>query len=329
MARMESPVRIGVVGLGRFGRLHALTLSGLTEAELVAVVARRSESLERIRTELPQVRGWTCLEQAIQESDADAWVVACSTSQHATVTRMLLTAGKPVLLEKPLADNLDEAMSLGPLVLPDSRNLMLGHILLFNSEFQQLRAEAAQRGKLAFIDCVRHRPASILDDFPGENPLYSTMVHDLYCVQALMDRAEPVQFKASYHRTGDGRVDVANAQLLWHSGALASCTASFLTPSGMAPRGFDRMELFGQGWSARIMPNPRPIEVWSETASWPLPLEIRTSPSGPTGMMAEELRTFCRVVRGLIPVPVRATYSDALQVQRWMNTLHQAAMAAQ
>jgi predicted dehydrogenase len=42
------PVKIGVVGLGRFGRLHALTLAGLAEAELVALVARRPASLESL-----------------------------------------------------------------------------------------------------------------------------------------------------------------------------------------------------------------------------------------------------------------------------------------
>ena len=35
------PVKVGVVGLGRFGRLHALTLDRLAEAELVGLVARR------------------------------------------------------------------------------------------------------------------------------------------------------------------------------------------------------------------------------------------------------------------------------------------------
>ncbi|MFT7644256.1 MAG: putative dehydrogenase, partial [Pirellulaceae bacterium] len=41
MAQPNSqPVKVGVVGLGRFGRLHALTLANLAEAELVAVVAR-------------------------------------------------------------------------------------------------------------------------------------------------------------------------------------------------------------------------------------------------------------------------------------------------
>jgi hypothetical protein len=50
-------------------------------------------------------------------------------------------------------------------------------------------------------------------------------------------------------------------------------------------------------------------------------LEIRADPTGPTGMMAAELRTFCRVVRGSQPVPLGATYADAMQVQRWMSQL--------
>ena len=88
------------------------------------------------------------------------------------------------------------------------------------------------------------------------------------------------------------------------------------------------MEVFGAGWSARISSNPRPIEVWDEArASWPLPLEIRTGVGGATGMMAEELRCFCRVVRGLQSVPAGATYHDALQVQEWMDKLHTTATA--
>jgi predicted dehydrogenase len=147
---------------------------------------------------------------------------------------------------------LDEARSLAPLVQPDSRNLMLGHIVLFGSEFQQLREEASRRGPIAFIDCVRHRPASIVTQVPGENPLHAAMVHDLYSVQALVNRAEPTHFSAQYHRTRAGEVDLACAQLVFPGGTLASFAASYLTPAGMPPRGFDRMEVFGAGWAARI-----------------------------------------------------------------------------
>jgi len=89
----------------------------------------------------------------------------------------------------------------------------------------------------------------------------------------------------------------------------------------MAPRGFDRMEVFGDGWSARIAPNPRPIEVRDSQASWPLASEIRAIGASASGMLAEELRCFCRVVRGRQEVPAGATYADTLQVQAWMEEL--------
>lgn len=197
----------------------------------------------------------------------------------------------------------------------------MGHIVLFNSEFQQLLDEVRQRGRISYVDCVRHRPASIVKQFPGENPLHAVMIHDLYATQVLLDRAEPEFFSACYHRTNAGEIDLALAQLRWTNGPVASFAASYLTPAGMPPRGYDRTEVFGDGWSARINPNPRPIEVWDSQARWPLALEIRTGAEGASGMMAEELRCFCRVVRGRQSVPVGATFADALQVQRWMDTL--------
>lgn len=319
------PVKIGVVGLGRFGRLHALTAAGLIEAELVAIVARRQAAIEAIGPELPGVPGWTDLDRAIQESEAEAWIVACTTAQHVPVVRKLLAARKAVLLEKPISADLAEAQSLAALVRPDSSNLMLGHIVLFNSEFQQLREESARRGPISLIDSVRHRPASIVAQFPGENPLHAAMIHDLYLTQILLRREEPASFHAQYHRTPQGEVDLAVARLQWSSGTIASLTASYLTPAGMPPRGFDRTEVFGNGWCVRIEPNPRPLALWTDRAEWPAALEIRTGEFGPTGMMAEEHRCFYRVVRGMQPVPVGATYADGLQVQQWMDKLARSA----
>lgn len=321
-----APVKVGVIGLGRFGRLHALTLARLAESRLVALVARRQASLHALADEFPGIPGWTDLQQAIDQSDAEAWIVACTTASHVPVARALLKAGKSVLLEKPISSDLTEASSLTPLVRADSSNLMMGHIVLFNSEFQQLRQEVQERPPLVYIDCVRHRPASIVKAFPGENPLHAVMIHDLYATQVLVHRAEPTRFSAQFHRTKGGDVDLATAQLQWADGPIASFAASYLTPGGMPPRGFDRTEVFGTGWSARITPNPRPIEVWSEQASWPMALEIRTDTAGATGMMAEELRCFCGVVRGIRPIPVGATYFDAIQVQQWMDKLAACAM---
>lgn len=314
-------VRLGVIGMGNFGKLHALTAAGIAETELVALVARRQASLDAVKDEFPDVRGWLDLDKAIAESNAEAWVVASSTASHVPITAKLLEAGYPVLLEKPIADNLEEASSLEPLVKADSGNLMLGHILLFGSEMLQIIAEVRRRGPLTYIGCVRFRPVTTMDLLPGESPFHLTMVHDLYAVLALVQRAEPVHFTAQVHRTDDGQIDLALAQLQWESGLIASFAASFLTPPGMAPDGFDRMEVFGRGWAARANANPRPVEVWDEQARWPMALEIRADQNSPTGMLAEELRCFARIMRGEQTVPVGATYHDAMQIQRWLDKL--------
>ena len=313
-------IKCGVIGMGRFGNLHAQTLAELDGVELVAIVARRQESLAAAYEKLPEVTGYLDLDTAILNSGAEAWIVACTTNEHVTVVQQLLRAGKKVLLEKPISEEMDEAESLRKLVAEDSSNLMLGHILLFNSEFRQLRSEVKQRGELYHIDAVRHRPASILETFRGENPLYAAMVHDLYCAQALLGGAEPEDFSCQYHKT-KGAIDLANATLTWGKGVVGRFAASFMTPEGMPPRGVDRMEVFGAGWSAKLEPNPRPFSLWSDRAEWPLALEILMDEDGVAGMMAEEQRCFLGIVRGERAVPIGARYEDALQVQRWMNKL--------
>ena len=317
-------IKCGVIGMGRFGNLHARTLAALDGVELVAIVARRQASLDEAYVDLPTVKGYLDLDLAISDSNADAWIVACTTKQHVSVVSQLLRAGKKVLLEKPISEDMHEAESLREWVGEDSSNLMLGHILLFNSEFRQLRAEVKQRGELYHIDAVRHRPATILESFRGENPLYAAMVHDLYCAQALLGGAEPEEFSCQYHRTG-GEIDLANATLTWGNGVVGRFAASFMTPEGMPPRGVDRMEVFGAGWGAKLEPNPRPLTLWSDRAEWPLALEILMDEDGVAGMMAEEQRCFLSVVRGERAVPLGARYEDALQVQRWMDRLDSAA----
>ena len=59
------PIKVGVIGTGRFGRLHALTLAGLFEFQLVAIVGRRPECPQPLRTELPDIPYWSSLSAAI------------------------------------------------------------------------------------------------------------------------------------------------------------------------------------------------------------------------------------------------------------------------
>jgi len=325
MPRGFEPVKIGVVGLGHFGLVHARTLAGICEADLVAVVDQRQDALDSCVAELSGVTPFTDIEDAIRDAPAEAWIVASSTPSHVPVATQILQAGKPVLVEKPIALSIAEAQSLEPLVKADSSNLMMGHVALFNSEYRQLVSETDDRSPIMHVSAVRHRPYKLLELFPGESPFHLTMVHDLYCVLGLMRRREPIRFSAQTHRTGEGQCNLALAQLQWEDGALASFSAGFVVPPGMEGDGYDQMDVFGDGWSARLNTNPRPIQLWDERARHPLALEISDATDMPTGMLAEQLRCFCRVVRNESEVPMGAAYQDALQIMRWIERLEAAA----
>lgn len=318
---ISPPLRLGVIGLGVWGPKHAVTAHGLRETELVAVVDRDTTRHDTLPGDLDDVPRFASLDDALDAVDADAWIVASSTSTHVPFAKRILESGKAALVEKPLASTLVEAGSLVPLVREDSSNLMLGHSYVHGSEFRTLAAEVERRGKPIYIDCVRHRPAALRPRFPDEIPFHMLMVHDLYLTLALMDRDEPSGFSAQVRRTSDGKHDVSLAQLTWPDGRLASFTASLITPEGMPGDGYDRMEVYGEGWAVRIAPNPRPVEVWDNRARWPLELEILADVEAPTGLLAEQLRRFVRVVRGEAGVPVGTGYHDALTVQRWIDRL--------
>jgi len=325
MSRFD-PVRTVVVGVGGFGRQHARTLAGLAEAELVGVVDIRPEAIALLREKLGEIPAWSSLETALRKSNAEAYVVTTQTDLHVEIAEQILRAGRVVLVEKPLAKSAADAQRLDEYVKADSANLMVGHILLFAPQLRRLMREASQHPPITFFQAVRHRPATTRTYYPNDNPIRLTMVHDLYVALAMKNAQEPTGFSAWLHPHPDGGFDAATAELRWADGNCGSFAATFLTPAGMPSDGFDRLELFAPGWTARLALNPQPLEFWTDRASWPVGLDIHDDPACPSGWLAEELRHFCRVVRGQACVPLGARYQDALQVQRWIETLEDLAM---
>lgn len=319
-----SPVRIGVVGAGSFGRRHALTLAGLVETELVALVDTHEPTLVEVSHELPDVPIWTDLNTALQETHAEAWVIATRTESHIPLAEQILDTGAHVLIEKPLAEHLAVARRLEPLIAQEPSRVMMGHILLFAAEIRHLLQEINQRGPVVHFHSVRHRPIATADIYK-ETPFRLLMVHDLYLAFALMKGEEPSRISGRLHPRSANGYDLALAEMEWKSGTWGSLTASYLTPPGMSEEGFDRLEVFGQGWAARLQPVPQPLEIWTNRAEWPLTLNLHANSVNPSGWLAEELRHFCRVVRGVADPPLGASYADALRIQSWLEQLETSA----
>ena len=101
--------RVAVVGAGRMGKLHARVLSELPGAQLVCVVDVNAATAEAV------ARQRNC--QALTDPAAavprvDAAVIAVPTAFHVQAARPFVQAGKAVLIEKPLSDNVAAAEEL-------------------------------------------------------------------------------------------------------------------------------------------------------------------------------------------------------------------------
>ena len=128
-------VRAGVVGVGRMGEYHVGVLSEMQGVELAGVVdvaANRRKAIQDIYN-IPNFADHKDL-----FGQVDVAVVAVPTKQHYPVTKELLENGIHVLLEKPCANNLDQARELFQIAQDKNLILHIGHVERFNGAVQEL-----------------------------------------------------------------------------------------------------------------------------------------------------------------------------------------------
>jgi len=110
MSSLEAPVRVGLAGAGPWARLfHAPLLAGGDRTELAGVWARRPEAARSLAEDFG-TRFFNSFEELLEVSDMLAIAVAPDVQPELALTAA--AAGRPLLLEKPLAANLDDATTL-------------------------------------------------------------------------------------------------------------------------------------------------------------------------------------------------------------------------
>ncbi len=104
---MPARLRVGVIGLGRMGQVHARHLAELPEADLVVVGSRRPEVAERVGRRLDAE--WTTdYEAVLTRRDLDAVVIATATREHVNHIIQAAGAGLAIFCEKPIALTLED-----------------------------------------------------------------------------------------------------------------------------------------------------------------------------------------------------------------------------
>ncbi len=212
-----APLRVAVVGVGHLGRHHARIYSTLDGCRLTTVAdldaARAREVARQYGTEASE--DWRPLVGRV-----DLVSVAVPTERHAEVAVPFLRAGAAVLVEKPMAPNVEQAEEILDAARSSGALLGVGHTERFNPAVEAL----AQRARSPrFIEA--HRLGSFAPRSLDIDVVLDLMIHDLDL--ALWLAGGPVRSVAAVGvHALTPRVDIANARLVFASGCVANLTAS-------------------------------------------------------------------------------------------------------
>ncbi len=206
----NSQIRIGVVGAGQFGRHHCRVVEQSARAHLAAVVD--SDPSRAALTDFRELEG-----------KVDGAIVAAPTSAHAEIGCWLLEHGIDVLVEKPMAPDLESADRLIAAAERHGRMLQVGHLERFNPAVIALEARVTLP---LFFEI--HRLSVFSPRSLDVDVILDLMVHDIDIILGIpsMAGADPDEVRAAGISILSPKVDIANARLQFPNGCVANLTAS-------------------------------------------------------------------------------------------------------
>jgi predicted dehydrogenase len=214
---MSDRLRIGVVGTGYLGRLHARILTEMPEVEVVGFVEPDDRIAAEVQTTL-SIRRVTTIGEL--KEVVDCAVVATPTVTHHAVAAELLDGGCDVMIEKPITATPDDASRLIEAAARGGRIIQVGHVERYNPAIAAIAP---------MLRGVRYFEAERLGVFSGRSldidVLLDLMIHDLNLVISLVG-SEVTEVRAVGVPVLTGKVDMANVRLELSNGAVANLTAS-------------------------------------------------------------------------------------------------------
>lgn len=256
---MTDRLRIGVIGAGRIGRVHAANIARLVpRAELVSVADVIGEAARSCAQELGAEAA--APDDLLADSEVDAVVICSSTDTHASYIEAAAAAGKHIFCEKPISLDLDAIDRALAAVDKAGVKLQVGFNRRFDANFRRVR-QAVVDGEIGEvhllhlisrdpspppIDYVKRSGGLFVDmtihDFDMARFLTGSEVVEIYAAAAV--RVDPAIGEA-------GDVDTALITLRFENGAIGS-----IDNSRRAVYGYDqRAEVFGSRGSIRTENN--------------------------------------------------------------------------
>lgn len=215
-------LKVGVIGVGHLGKSHARIFAGLRDVELAGVV-----DINPLRAaEIANQHGAAVFADHLAMADhVDAASIVTPTIHHHEIACEYLRRGIPILVEKPLAVNLEQANELVELSQRTGTMLQVGHIERFNPVYEELRRLPINP---KFVECERHGA------FTGRSidigAVLDLMIHDLDLLLDLVG-GQVAHVEAVGAAIFGGHEDIVNARVKFASGCIVNLTASRMSPT--------------------------------------------------------------------------------------------------
>jgi predicted dehydrogenase len=210
-------LRVGVIGVGRFGKEHARVYSKLPGVTLVGVVDRHEERAKEVASRCG-TKAFTDYPAILPQVDAVS--IAAPTQAHFELAKACLERGIHTLVEKPIARSVAETEQLVQAAGKKNVILQVGHIERFNPAFQ---AASGWIRNPRLIDIERAAPFRFRS--ADIDVVLDVMIHDLDLVLALV-ASDPVKVDAAGRPLMFAHTDLATARLEFDGGCVAHVTAN-------------------------------------------------------------------------------------------------------
>lgn len=228
---MSERIGVVVVGAGYWGPNLIRNVAASPRARLVGVCDKDPKALARAQGRHPGVAGFESLEAALAAPGVDAVVLATPSSLHPAHTLACLRAGKHVLVEKPLATTVEQALEVARAADELGRTLAVGHVFLHNSIVREAkrRIDAGDLGRVLHVHSQRLNLGQFRND---TDVLWTLAPHDVSILGYWLGaRPERVRANGLVHGwAGKGVIDTCFALLEYPEGKSAHLHLSWIDP---------------------------------------------------------------------------------------------------
>ena len=149
---------------------------------------------------------------------------------HFDLATKALSAGKHILVEKPMAKSVEQIEQIGALAKKNNLVAMAGHTFLYNSAVRYLKQliDKGDLGEIRYIYCQRLNLGRIRSDVDA---LWNFAPHDISIIQYLLDNITPILVKRQgMDYVQEGIEDVVFMNIVYPDKIMANIHVSWLDP---------------------------------------------------------------------------------------------------